>query len=82
MLTNKYDHSKWVDEDDTWKKDCDEIKKEAFKNNVIEKLGLSGAQFGGALQVASRLYMFGPIKIMEDVTIKDRHIQVSKYFPS
>ena len=79
MLFTKYDHTKWNDE-----KACKEVWEEIDKVGHIppvSSLGVSGAQWEAAVNVASRLYRFGPI-ILNDDAIKDRHIQVSKNFPS
>lgn len=80
MLANKYDHSRWS-EDSAWKDDRATIRTAAFTCEAISNLGLSGAQFGAALSLASRIYMDGPIKVMNTESIKDRRIQVSKHFP-
>lgn len=80
MLSQSFDSSKWA-EKSAWEDDRSQIRKLAFENDVINELGLSGAQFGAALSLASKLYMDGPIKVMSVDEIKDRHIQVSKNFP-
>ena len=81
LLVARYDHSQWQDEE-KGKADSDAIRAASFKNEVINKLGLSGAQYGAAFQIATKLYMEGPIKVMNTESIKDRHIQVSKNWPS
>lgn len=48
---------------------------------VIEKLGLSGAQWGAASNLAAFIYKNGPRAMMADPVVKDRHIQVQKHFP-
>jgi len=80
MLSENYDHSKW-ESTEGWKKDRDKIEKHSFENKTIKNFGLSGAQYGGALNLASNLFRMGPRKVMKDERVKDRHIQVSKYFP-
>lgn len=80
MLAQKYDASFWEDRE-FWKKDREQIEQAGYKNPVIDKLGLSGAQWGAALNLAARLYMRGPRSIMGDEAVKDRHIQVSKNWP-
>jgi len=80
MLAEKYDFKKWNDQD-TWKRDREEIRKAGFKNPIIEQLGLSGAQWGAAVNVASSLYMRGPRAVMSDERTKDRQIQVQRTFP-
>lgn len=59
----------------------DEIREASFKNETIMKLGLSGAQWGGAVNLASMLYRHGPIGVMKDERVKDRHIMVQRKFP-
>ena len=80
LIDKEYDHSSWSDEDKA-KDDGEKIRKASFDNEVIDGLGLSGAQYGAALQVATKLYMDGPIGVMTNEQIADRHIQVSKNFP-
>ncbi len=80
MLEKNYDSAFWEDSE-IWKRDCDEIRGAIFKNEVISSLGLSGAQYGAALNLASHIYMKGPRAMMSNPDIKDRHIQVSKDFP-
>ena len=80
MLENKPDASKWEDSE-VWKADRERVEQYGFKNKVISALGLSGAQWGAALNIAAQLYKNGPRAIMSDERIKDRHIQVRKHFP-
>jgi len=47
----------------------------------VKRLGLSGAQWGAAIGLSTKLYIDGPRNIMADDAVKDRHIQVSKNFP-
>ena len=81
LLEAKYNVEDWEDSE-KWKRDRDLIHEASFKNETIEKLGLSGAQFGAALDIAGRLYRDGPRYIMNQEAVKDRHIQVSKNFPN
>lgn len=80
MLAKRYDHAKWSDKD-VWKRDREDIERMSFANETIKQLGLSGAQWGAALNVATHLYMHGPRALMADERVKDRHIQVSRVFP-
>jgi hypothetical protein len=80
LLAEKYDHAAWADTD-VWKRDRELIDKASFANPVISGLGLSGAQWGAALGLATKFYMQGPRAIMNDKAVKDRHIQVSRSFP-
>ena len=81
LLAEKYDALAWDADKANWERDRDVIQKYGFANETINALGLSGAQWGAAMQLATKLYMEGPRKIMADPAIKDRHIQVSKRFP-
>lgn len=47
----------------------------------VDYLGLSGAQWGAARSLACAFHELGPRKVHEDYE-SDRHIQVSKFFPS
>lgn len=80
MLAGCYDHSQWSDKE-AWQRDLEAIEKAAYENGIISQLGLSGAQFVAAMNVATHLFMHGPRKVMTDERVKDRHIQVSKNFP-
>jgi hypothetical protein len=81
MLKSKYDCAAWVDGDEAWKRDCAAIERATLDNETVEKLGLSGAQYGAALSIAVQIYRRGPRDVMADPKVKDRHIQVSKNFP-
>lgn len=81
MLAARFDASRWSD-GKSWPMDRKTIEAAGFKNATIEKLGLSGAQWGAALSLASALYQRGPRAILADEKVKDRSIQVSKSFPS
>lgn len=80
LLEAQYDHSAW-DDKERWKADRDKIEQYSFQSEEIKRLGLSGAQWGAALNLAAMLYARGPRQIMGDSRVKDRHIQVSKTFP-
>lgn len=80
MLKAKYDGISWADAD-AWKRDRALIERALRDNEVVHKLGLSGAQFGAAMSIAVQLYRRGPRDVMADPEVKDRHIQVSKNFP-
>jgi len=82
LLKKQYDESLWDEENDVvWKHDRDETESMSFENPIIKNLGLLGAQWGAAFNLALKFYRNGPIKIMNDVAVKDRHIQVSRVFP-
>ena len=80
-LDKKYDAEKVVSGDKDYAKFVDKHI-DVFSNDVIKKLGLSGAQWGAAKSLAWMIYSRGPIAVMEDPRVKDRHVQVSKNFPS
>lgn len=80
MLDAKYDPALWRDKD-VWARDRDAIEKYGFANETIKQLGLSGAQWGAAVNLAANIYRDGPRKVMNDPRVKDRHIQVSRSFP-
>ena len=80
LLATNYDVKRWRDDDESWPADRKAIEDAVMP--VVNSMGLSGAQWGAAMQVATKLYMNGPRAIMADEAIKDRHIQVSKTFPA
>lgn len=80
MLGAPFDAGDWENLE-VWERDRDAIRVKAFENDVINSMGLSGAQYGAALSLAAKLYMDGPIAVMTNESLKERHIQVSKHFP-
>lgn len=80
FLEHKPDLSLWEDET-VYRAQREEMDKWSFANPTIKALGLSGAQFGAAVSLASKLYRDGPRHVMQVKSIKDRHIQVSRNFP-
>lgn len=80
LLGRNYDAAAWVDFE-KWQLDKKEIEAAVFANTKIEALGLSGAQWVAAMNLALQLYRRGPRAIMVDEQVKDRHIQVSRTFP-
>lgn len=74
MLANK------PDLESEWSKYDGDMSKSVSK--ITEPLGLSGAQWGVGVNLAAFIYKDGPIGVMTDERVKDRHIQVSKNFPS
>ncbi len=81
FLAEKHDSSLWIDKD-IWKQVRDKMEPVVLEIPVVKNLGLSGAQWGAAVSIASAIYMRGPREIMTDKATKDRHIQVSKNFPA
>lgn len=47
----------------------------------VAALGASGAMDGAAKHLAFQFFRQGPIGVMGDEKVKDRHIQISKNFP-
>ncbi len=79
-LDKQYDASKWADTED-WKRDREHIYQWGMENERIKALGLSGAQWGAAVNLAVRLYRDGPRKVLTDERVKNRKIQVRRTFP-
>lgn len=80
LLTEKYSTDLWEDSD-IFQADGAKIDAVLFSSPTIERLGLSGAQVGGAKNLALMLFRNGPRGVMADKRVKDRHILVSKNFP-
>jgi hypothetical protein len=81
MLGKNYDHAFWEDPE-IWARDREEITQASFQSQTIKDLGgITGAQFGAAMNLATMIYIHGPRSVMNDRRVKDRHIQVSKRFP-
>jgi hypothetical protein len=80
LVEKNYDVDGWADPDQ-WKADRDAIEQMGFANPIIKELGLSGAMWGGALNLALNFYRDGPIAVMTDERVKDRAIQVCRQFP-
>ena len=76
MLAEKYDHTKWG-EKEGWANDLEKIRKFGYEDETIKKLGLSGAQWVAAVNLACHLYTDGPEKMLAHPDIQDRKIQVS-----
>lgn len=80
FLAEKYDASLWNDKD-IWKQVRDATDKAVMAVPFIKKLGLSGAQWGGAMNLATNLYKRGPRACLTDKEIENRKIQVGRNFP-
>lgn len=80
LLERNYDASAWADSE-KWQFDRKEIEAAGLANTKIGELGITGAQWGAAMNMALQLYRRGPRAIMADEQVKDRHIQVSRTFP-
>lgn len=79
MLAKKFDATRW-DDQSSWREDLASIEKDAHP--VVDPLGLSGAQWGAAVNLASQIYRRGPRAVMNDERVNDRRIQVSRRLPS
>jgi len=80
FLAHKVDASKWS-EAEAWKSDREKMTADLHKVKAVEELGLSGAQWEAAVNLATCFYLDGPRKVMTDERVKDRHIQVQRRFP-
>lgn len=80
FIAQKYDPKTMFDGDNARRVD-DETSAMSHTNPIIKGLGISGAQWGGALNLAANIYRKGPRQVMRDTAVKDRHIQVQRYFP-
>lgn len=81
LLDKKYNPEKWDFARANWERDLKKIEEYAHANPVIKKLGLSGAQWGVAVNLASNLYRKGPAAIMNDKRAEDRKIQTRREMP-
>jgi len=79
LLDRQYDVAAW-DSKDARERDHKEIETAGFANERISALDLSGAQWGAAQSLAISLYRRGPRDVMTDKQLKDRHIQVQRFF--
>ena len=68
-------------DDATWKQVGEALQAAMFANEKVKQLGLSGAQYGAAVNLASLFYEAGPIAVLTDERMKDRKIQVNRTFP-
>lgn len=57
------------------------LERNVLSSPAVQKLGLSGAQWGAAVSLASQLYRFGPIEVFTQPALKDRLIQIKSWFP-
>lgn len=80
LLASDYKPETWTDTE-AWTRDRDLIEKAGFANERIAALGLSGAQWGAAMNLALMFHRQGPRAVMADERVKDRHIQVQRNFP-
>lgn len=81
LLANKPDASAWGNDDGSYRAAMDTMEKAVFKIHAVKILGLSGAQWGAAMNLAAQLYIHGPRHIMGLKELQDRKIRVSRSFP-
>lgn len=80
LLENSPDADAWSDKA-VWKQERDSMERALFENPTVKKLGLSGAQWGAAVNLATAFYVRGPQAVLNEVDA-DRRTMVSKSFPS
>lgn len=78
LLQTKPDAEMW-EEPTIWKATLDDLTEHVTP--VVRPLGLSGAQWGAGVSLATMFYRHGPIEAIKKAN-SDRHLQVSKNFPS
>lgn len=81
LLDKKYNADRWEFALENWHRELKKIEEYAFANPIISKLGLSGAQWGAAVNLASMLYSKGPVAVMNDKRVEDRKIQTRREMP-
>lgn len=80
LIDNKYNTNRW-EEKEVWEHERNKIEEFGHKDPIIKKLGLSGAQWNGALNLAAHMYNDTPYGVMKDKIVQDRIIQIRKTFP-
>jgi len=80
-LNKQYDFKKAEKDDLEIARIREERDKLLFEIPEVARLGVTGAEHGAACCIAGHLYRRGPIAVMNDPEVKDRHIQISKNFP-
>jgi hypothetical protein len=81
FIESNADASLWDDKDAS-SAIFDRMEKMVLEVPIIKKLGPSGAQWGAGRNLAAMIFRKGPRALMADDRVKDRHIQVSREFPS
>lgn len=81
MIDAAYDESMW-DQKEFWEADREAINAHGHASPVIDKMGLSGAQWGAAFSLAVQIYRRGPADCLSDKAIEKRLIQVCSNFPA
>lgn len=80
FIDNNADASLW-DDPKAAKPIFGRMEKALFEVPAVSRLGLSGAQWGAARNLAAIIYRQGPRAVMADDRVKERHIQVCRVFP-
>ena len=80
LLARSPDPKEWDDEK-KWEAERDLLYENSLKNEEITKLGITGAQWGSAVNLATGLYIRTPVVALSDPRIADRLIQVKRTFP-
>lgn len=70
-----------LEDEAKWRLFREKIDQNLLTNEVVKRLGLSGAQAGAAVNIAVRFYIDQPYIALQDKRIKDRLIQVQNKFP-
>jgi hypothetical protein len=81
LIEHKPDTEAWKADQQKWLDYRDAMDKRVCGSPVVDKLGLSGAQWGAALSLATGLYMRMPVVALSDPAYRDRLIQVKRDFP-
>ena len=58
------------------------LEREVLTSPAVAALQLSGMQWGAAVNLGARLYRVGPIAVLTDPKVKDRQIQITRWFPA
>lgn len=75
------EHKPDLDDEAAWRDTRETISDDVCNNEPVKAIGLSGAQWGAAVNLALQFYRRGPRGVMTDERVKDRRIQVSRNFP-
>ena len=75
-----HDPETW-DESTVWEQERKSIEHVVFGLPMVDSLGLSGAQWGAALSLATCFYRQSPEKLLTDPELSDRRILVTINFP-
>lgn len=83
MLANPIDWDEIEAGETYWKQYREDMDKVLFAEGApVKKLGLSGAQYGAAVGLASKFEKDGPAGVNTDKAVEDRRIMASNSFPA